>query len=77
MTENLISLTDADCQLLHSMAQLTGKSENQLLHDALDLLKAQVGIEGRRSLLRKARGIWRDRDDLPTLPELRREMNRH
>jgi len=77
MTANQIHLTDAECQLLHSMAQLTGKPENELLHEALELLKVRVDLENRLYLLQKARGIWRDRDDLPALSELRNEMNRH
>ena len=76
MTETPISLTDAECQLLHSMSQRTGKSENDLLQEALELLKVQVDLEKRRALLQEARGMWRDRDDLPDLSELRSEMNR-
>jgi hypothetical protein len=74
MTENSSFLTEADCLLLQSMSQLTGKTESELLHEALNLLK--VRVENRRSLLQRARGIWRDRDDLPTLTELRSEMDR-
>jgi hypothetical protein len=77
MVENQIYLTDAECQLLRGMSQLTGKSENQLLQEALDLLWVQVDIERRRALLQEARGMWRDRDDLPALSELRGEMNRN
>lgn len=76
MTTNPIALNPVESQLLHSMAQLTGRSENELLHEALDLLKAKVDLEKRRSLLRSARSMWRDRDDLPDLAELRSEMNR-
>ncbi len=76
MTGNQVLLTDSEYQLLHSISQSTGRPENELLHEALDLLKAQVDLEGRRALLRAARGMWRDRDDLPTLAELRSEMNR-
>ncbi len=76
MTENQIFLTDAECQLLQSMSQLTGKTEKDLLQEALELLKVQVDLEKRRSLLQEARGMWRDRDDLPDLSELRSEMNR-
>jgi len=74
MTENSSFLAEADCLLLQSMSQLTGKTEKELLHEALNLLK--VRVENRRSLLQRARGIWRDRDDLPTLTELRSEMDR-
>jgi hypothetical protein len=73
MTENSSFLTEADCLLLQSMSQLTGKTESELLHEALNLLK--VKVENRRSLLQRARGIWRDRDDLPTLTELRSEAD--
>jgi hypothetical protein len=76
MPETLISLTTAECELLHSMSLQTGKTENELLHEALDLLKMRVTSENRRSLLQKGRGIWKDREDLPALSELRSEMNR-
>jgi hypothetical protein len=76
MTGNHVFLTDSELQMLHSMSQSTGKTENELLHEALDLLKVQVDLESRRSLLGVARGIWRDRDDLPSLSDLRNEMNR-
>jgi hypothetical protein len=76
MTTNPIYLTPVDSQMLISMAQLTGRSEDELLHEALDLLKAKVDLEKRRSLLRGARGMWRDCDDLPDLAKLRSEMNR-
>lgn len=76
MTGNPILLTDSEYQLLHAMSESTGRSENELLHEALDLLKVQVDLEGRRSLLQSARGMWRDRDDLPSLTDLRGELNR-
>jgi hypothetical protein len=76
MSETSISLTAAECELLHSMSLQTGKTENELLHEALDLLKTRANSENRRSLLQKARGIWKDREDLPALSELRNDMNR-
>jgi hypothetical protein len=74
MTENSSFLTEADCLLLQSMSHLTGKTESELLHEALNLLK--VKVESRRSLLQGARGIWQNRDDLPSLTTLRSEMDR-
>lgn len=76
MTGNQVFLTDSELQMLHAMSQSTGKTENELLHQALDLLKNQVDLESRRSLLLAARGMWQDRDDLPSLRDLRNEMNR-
>ena len=57
MTGSQVFLTDSELQMLHSMSQSTGKTENELLHEALDLLKVQVELESRQSLLRPARGM--------------------
>ncbi len=76
MTGNQVCLTDSELQMLQAMSQSTGKTENELLHQALDLLKDQVDLENRRTLLRAAQGMWHDRDDLPSLRDLRNEMNR-
>jgi hypothetical protein len=39
-------------------------------------LIAQFQLEDRLSLLRQARGMWKDRTDLPSLTDLRREWDR-
>lgn len=52
------------------------------IKDAIELclvVRAERGIgslEDRRARLRAACGMWRDRDDLPNLMELRMELNR-
>src|SRR5262249_1960992 len=52
------------------------------IKDAIRLsleVRAERGMElpgDRDTLLRAACGMWRDRDDLPNLAELRNEMNR-
>jgi hypothetical protein len=76
MTGDRAFLTESERQTLHSMSRSTGRPENESLDAALDLPKVQVDLESRRSLLRAACGMWRDRDDLPCLTDLRSEMNR-
>jgi hypothetical protein len=74
-----VTLTDDEGELLRSLSQCTGKTDDELIREALGLLKghkAQCEVPDRLALLRQARGIWRDRNDLPTLSELRDEMNR-
>lgn len=56
------------------MAQRMGKTPDEIGHDAVKKLTAQS--EDRLSLLRQARGMWKDRTDLPSLPALRREWDR-
>ncbi len=63
-----ITLTDAENEILRGMAQRTGKTQDELLHEAIKLL-AQPEQEDRLNLLRQARGIWKGRDDLPELRE--------
>ena len=58
------------------MAQRTGKTPDEIVHDAVKQLIAQVQSEDRLSLLRQARGMWQDRTDLPSLTDVRREWDR-
>ncbi len=78
MHETQITLTGSDDELLHSLARQTGKDEGEVVREALTLLKDQLAgkVSDRRASLRRAAGIWKDRDDLPALDVLREEMNR-
>ena len=44
----------------HFQAQRTGKTPDELVHDAVKQLIAQLQYEGRLNLLRQAHGIWKD-----------------
>jgi hypothetical protein len=76
MAENSIVLPGTEGERLRALAQLTGKAEEELLREALDLLSARLMNQDRRDRLRKAKGIWKDRNDLPELSTLREEMDR-
>lgn len=71
-----IDLTDQENDSLLTLARQTGKSQNELLRDAINHLMSQVQKQDRRTLLQSARGIWKDRTDLPSAEELRREWDR-
>ena len=58
------------------MAQHLGKTPEELVHDAVKQLIAQFQSEDRLNLLRQARGMWKDRTDLPLLTDMRREWDR-
>jgi hypothetical protein len=47
-----------------------------LIREAVDHLIIQYQHKERRALLQGAKGIWKDRDDLPSLKELREEFDR-
>jgi hypothetical protein len=66
-----LPLTEQEQKVLETMAQRIGKTPDELVHDAVKQLIAQFQLEDRLSLLRQARGIWKDRTDLPSLADLR------
>ncbi len=76
MSETEIKLTDHERSALQEIAQQSGKTESQLIHEAVNHFIREFQKKDRRIFMQKARGIWRDRQDLPKLEELRREWNR-
>jgi hypothetical protein len=71
-----LHLTAQEQTVLETMAQHLGKTPDELVHDAVKQLIAQFQSEDRLSLLRQARGMWKDRTDLPSLTDMRREWDR-
>jgi predicted transcriptional regulator len=71
-----IYLTEEEQRALQALARRTGRTESELIRDAVDALLSQSRGTDRRSLLRQARGLWEHRDDLPDFSALRREMDR-
>jgi hypothetical protein len=71
-----LHLTEQEQTVLETMAQHLGKTPDELVHDAVKQVIAQFQSENRLSLLRQARGMWKDRTDLPSLTDLRREWDR-
>ena len=71
-----IHLSDSESAALKTLAKLTGRTEAELLHEAVERLLNHPNGKDRLALLRKAKGIWKDRTDLPDLRELRAELER-
>jgi hypothetical protein len=66
-------LTEQEQKELETMAQHLGKTPDELIHDAVKQLIARFHAPDCLSLLRQARGLWKDRDDFPKLADLRYE----
>ena len=77
MLTTQITLNDRQTVALRSLIQRTGKTEAELVVEAVEQFIAQHTPAGRNTLLRQARGIWQDRTDLPDLRTLREESNRY
>jgi hypothetical protein len=77
MNEPEINLTEQERDALRKIAERTGKSEHEWLNEMLKRVAGELQRdEERRSLMQEARGIWKDRQDLPAPEDLRREWNR-
>lgn len=75
MAEIEVNLTENEERALREMALRTGKTEDELIHDAVDKLIKQ-GLPSGNSGMSQARGLWKDRDDLPDFGKIRREWDR-
>jgi hypothetical protein len=81
MTTAQIILTDSETDALHELARLTGKTEDELLQEAVKVIIKDVGeaeVKRQKWLksLQQAKGMWKDRDDLPDFDQLRKEWDR-
>lgn len=70
-----LQLTEQEQTALETIVQRLGKTPDELVHDTVKQLIAQFKSEDRLSLLRQARGMRKDRTDLPSLTNLRREWD--
>ena len=76
MATRLDILTDQQQAALQVIAEQTGKSEEELVREAVEQLIDQFDHAHRLALLRQARGMWQDRTDLPDFDAIRREFDR-
>lgn len=76
MTSTAVTLEEAEYTALSAIARQTGKTEAEVLQEAVQHYIAQFQHANRKQLLQQARGMWRDRSDLPDPAELRRELDR-
>jgi predicted DNA-binding protein len=73
MVRKQMYLTQEQDDKLASLASERGKTQSQLLREAVDTLLEQARVERLRAALEAARGMWQDRDDLPDFAAMRAE----
>ena len=76
MIEAEITLTEQERDALREIAERTGRSQAELVSEALARLISEFQREDDRNLMRQGRGIWKDRHDLPAPEDLRWEWDR-
>ena len=76
MERTQIYLTEKERKALRALARRLGRSQSALIRDAVDRYVERYQEGNRLDLLRRARGVWANRRDLPDFKQVRRELDR-
>jgi predicted transcriptional regulator len=76
MERTQIYLTEEERRALKSLATRLDRSQSALIRDAIDRYVDRYQEGNRQDLLRRARGLWAERNDLPDFEAVRRELDR-
>ncbi|MEI6236427.1 MAG: CopG family transcriptional regulator [Planctomycetota bacterium] len=77
MAASLVSLSEQEMHSLCELSLQTGKSPDELLHNAIAQYLDQFKVTQRQAALQQARGMWKNRTDLPSVDEMRAEFDRN
>jgi hypothetical protein len=76
MVRMQVYLTEEDQAKIQWLAGETGKTKSELVRQAIKRLVGQFCGEDHKSFLRQAKGLWKDRTDLPDFTAIRSELDR-
>ena len=77
MRRTQIYLTDEERKALRVIANRLGQSQSEVIRAAVDRYIDNYHEGNTLDLLRRARGIWKDRTDLPDFSAVRNEFDRY
>lgn len=76
MNRTQIVLSAAHQKALKALAATTGRTQIELIRDAIDRFVGQPTTAGRASVIKRSAGLWKGRKDLPDFAAVRREADR-
>lgn len=71
-----IYLSEKEKEAIQAMALEIGKSQSQLIRQAVDQFIVKFKEPDKKKFLQQAKGLWKDRKDLPDFSRLRQEWGR-
>lgn len=78
MFRSQVYLTKAERAQLYDLSRKTGKSQSELIREAIDLF-IEINLKeitNKLESIQAVKGMWRDRDDLPDFKKIRKEFDR-
>jgi predicted RNA binding protein with dsRBD fold (UPF0201 family) len=76
MVRTQIYLTEEEKNALSALSVQFGKKQSELIREAVDNLIARHSKNRHQKILDRVAGMWKNRDDLPGLEELRKDWDR-
>lgn len=76
MVRMQVYLTLEEQAKIQWLSSETGKTKSELVRQAIESFFDQFPGTDRKKFLRQAKGLWKDRQDLPDFVALRRELDR-
>jgi predicted DNA-binding protein len=78
MIRSQVYLTKAERKELTAISAQTGKSQSELIREAIDrfIAASQHHRQDKLAIIRATKGIWSKRNDLPDFAALRKELDR-
>jgi len=77
MIRSQVYLTENEKNSLKFIAKETGRTQSDLIREAIDSLIDSMGNKNANAARKKAFGLWRDDSDRPNIEELRNEFDRN